>query len=377
MIDKVDITIIGAGVIGLAIARTLAPRYSNMLILEQADIPGSGISSRNSEVIHAGIYYPSGSLKARLCVRGKELLYDYCQHHAIEHKKIGKLIVARHSKDISTLQKLESQAIQNGVNDLQWWDEKKLQSEEPHVKAQLALLSPSTGIIDSHALMLSLLGEAESHGAQLVCRSKVIQISPEQSGFRVSVANDDTDNSAFHFHSKIVINAAGLGAQTLASNIEGLDKQLVPPLHLCKGNYFSYTAPSPFRHLIYPVPEANTKGLGIHATLDLGGQVRFGPDTEYIDKEDYQVNPEQVVRFQSAIRHYFPALENDKLIPDYAGIRPKLQGPNDPFEDFKIQSSKQHGLKGLIQLFGIESPGLTSSLAIAEEVVRTLEQEKH
>lgn len=372
MSDKVDITIIGAGVIGLAIARALAPRYQDILILEQADIPGSGISSRNSEVIHAGIYYPSNSLKAKLCVEGKAQLYRYCQQKAIPHKKIGKLIVAQHSDDTAHLQELEHQAIKNGVNDLQWWDQKKLRIEEPQLKARTALFSPSTGIIDSHALMQTLLADAETYGAQLVCRSEVTHIYPNQQGFQLSV---EGDKSPFHFHSRIVINAAGLAAQTLASRIDRLNMQQVPPLYLCKGDYFSYQGTPPFQHLIYPLPEANTKGLGIHATLNLSGQVRFGPGTEYINKENYQVNSQLAERFQAAIRHYFPALMGDQLSPDYSGIRPKLQAPDAPFEDFQIHNHEQHGFKGLIQLFGIESPGLTACLAIAEHVANTLKQE--
>lgn len=372
MTTNADITIIGGGVIGLAIARTLASPDKQIFILEQEKQFGAGISSRNSEVIHAGIYYSSDSLKAKLCVSGKEQLYRYCQQRDIPHKKTGKLIVAQHAGEITALQTIEKQAHQNGVNDLRWWDKEKLLIEEPQIKADLALLSPSTGIIDSHALMQSLLADAESNGAQLVCHCKATRIQAMKNGFQIHV---DSNGEPYQFYSRAVINAAGLEAPLLAHTIEGLEKHLIPALYYCKGSYFSYSAPPPFKHLIYPVPEANNQGLGIHATLDLSGQIRFGPDTEYISTEDYPVNPLLREKFAQAIQRYFPTLQAEKLSSAYAGIRPKLAAPNSPAQDFQIQSAQQHGLAGLIQLFGIESPGLTASLAIAKQVADTLHEE--
>lgn len=389
--DKVDLTIIGAGLIGLAIARRLAPLFGTTLILEQAGQPGTGISSRNSEVIHAGIYYPSESLKAKFCTTGKELLYRYCHDRHIAHRRIGKLLVAQNNDELTALQQLERLAASNGVSDLQWLEGKELHQKEPLLQAMTALYSPSTGIIDSHQLMLSLLNEAQADGAQLVCNSPVTGITPLKAQFIVDI---NADNRPFQFQSRIVINAAGLGAQQIAHSIQGMESQLIPPLHYCKGSYFDYTSKAPFQHLIYPIPPANTTGLGIHATLDLAGQMRFGPDVEFLEdiefagrnssKQDtqqrgstvnsdlYRVSEKRKQLFQEAIRRYYPTLNPDKLVPAYAGIRPKLTHAAGTSQDFIIQSARQHHHPGLIQLFGIESPGLTSCLAIADHVADIL-----
>lgn len=363
--DQVELTVIGAGVIGLAIAAELAPRVKSLLILDAAAQIGSGISSRNSEVIHAGIYYPEDSLKAALCVRGKALLYAYCERHRIAYRRCGKLLVSNHPDETAQLEALEQQAQNNGVEDLCWLSTAALRAI-PALRAQQALLSPSTGILDSHQFMLSLLAKAESAGAQLALRSSVSRITPDPQGFVL----ETREAGDYRIHSRCVINAAGLGAQTLARGIEGLSAELIPPRYLCKGSYFSCTQRFDLPHLIYPLPTAH--GLGIHATMDLQGNLRFGPDTEYIDEEDYRPSAEQETAFYTAIRRYLPGLRDGSLQPAYAGIRPKLSAPGESSGDFVIQDSAQHGLPGLIQLFGIESPGLTASLAIAEQVASRL-----
>ncbi len=367
--EKVDVTVIGAGVVGLAIARSLAQHFKDVLILEQEGRIGAGISSRNSEVIHAGIYYASDSLKAQLCVKGKHQLYDYCQSHRVGHKRIGKLIVAQHDNDKAALDTLLTQAERNGVDDLQWWEAAEISAKEPHVKASLALFSPSTGIVDSHGLMESLLADAQQHQAQLVLHTGVTRITPQNTGFDVDMLSAQTP---YQCHSRIVINATGLQAQQVAHSIEGYDTSSIPLLYYAKGNYFHYSGRSPFNHLIYPLPEAKHSGLGIHATLDLAGQLRFGPDVRYIDDIDYQVDAYRLDAFQQAIQTYFPGLDPAKLAPDYVGIRPKLQAPGAASEDFCLHSAVQHQLPGLINLFGIESPGLTSCLALAEMVTKTV-----
>lgn len=364
--DKVDCCIVGAGVVGLAIARQLSQHRDSCLILDAETQFGSQTSSRNSEVIHAGIYYPKGSLKARLCVEGNKALYQYCQSKHIEHKRIGKLIVATRSSQIPQLEKIRIRALENTVNDLYWLDQQKLNQLEPNVKGCGALFSPSTGIINSHELMQSFLADTEKQGGQLVCQSHVENIEVTDDGFIIC---GTSQGQPFEIGCTTLINAAGLGAQQLAKHIHSADKKIsIPELHLCKGNYFSLQGAAPFKHLIYPLPEANTTGLGIHATLNLSGQVRFGPDTQYIPAINYQVNEEQKRNFVATIKTYYPELDPDNLLPDYSGIRPKLQAQGQPPGDFVIQGPKDHGIAGLVQLFGIESPGLTSCLAIGEYV---------
>ena len=328
---------------------------------------GEETSSRNSEVIHAGIYYPHNSLKAKLCVQGKKLLYQYCQERHIPVNKIGKLLVAQGAEEESYLKKTLIGAQKNGVDDLTWLDQSTLKQLEPELRATAALHSPSTGIIDSHAYMKSLLAQAEQNNAMFVAKTKMLSATPKPEGFEVSL---DSQGELLSIRCKYLINCAGLHSEILAQTIEGLDKSLIPKLHWCRGHYFSYQGKSPFKQLIYPIPRDN--GLGIHASLDMGGQLKFGPDTQYIEELNYDFPEKLQEEFIKQISAYFPTVTIDKLQPAYTGIRPKLQGANDPFKDFVIQTSQEHQLNGLINLFGIDSPGLTSSLAIADYVAEKL-----
>lgn len=362
-VDKVDVLIVGAGVIGLAIAARLSQHYDNVLLVDKNSAFGEETSSRNSEVIHAGIYYPHQSLKAKLCVRGKKLLYQYCQQRHIPHQKVGKLLVAHGKQEEAYLTNTLKQAQLNGVDDLVWQSKAQLQESTPALAATAALLSPSTGIIDVHSYMQSLLADVEHNGAQFVAQTRFVAATANRFGIQVLLESQGEEVKLDCQH---VINCAGLHATDVAKAIAEMPRSDIPQLHYCRGHYFSYQGKSPFKQLIYPIPEAN--GLGIHASLNTAGQLKFGPDTEYITSVDYQVSPNLKAKFVEAITKYFPDLDSEKLIPDYAGIRPKLQGPNDDFKDFCIQSEKQHHVQGLINLFGIDSPGLTSSLAIAEYV---------
>ena len=362
MVDQVDTCIVGAGVVGLAIARGLADLSPEIFVLEQAHEFGQGISSRNSEVIHAGIYYPKDTLKAVLCVRGKSLLYEYCQQRKISHRRCGKLIVATDAEEASALTSISDRAFNNG---LEFWSAAKLQQEEPALRAVLALHSPSTGIISSHELMNSLAADITNLAGQIVPKTEVVSITSESGGFLLGCL---IDGEPYQIWTRVLINSAGLGAQQLAARCDFINDSDIPSLYLCKGSYFVYSGKNPFKRLIYPVPEKTGAGLGVHATVDLGGQMKFGPDVEYLDEEDYTVGEEGCDRYYASIRRYFPAIERHHLLPGYAGIRPKLQGPDDPVRDFLIQSEIDHGVNGYVQLFGIESPGLTSCLAIAEQV---------
>ncbi|QYJ99548.1 NAD(P)/FAD-dependent oxidoreductase [Shewanella alkalitolerans] len=371
--DKLDAIVIGAGVVGLAVAASLSRRFGNVLIIDRAETLGTGISSRNSEVIHAGIYYPTGSLKAQLCVEGKRQLYAYCRLRGIAVNPLGKLIVATQAEQEAQLDFLLAQARANGVDDLAPLSHKQMQVLEPALKASAGLLSPSTGIVDSHGLMLSLLAEAEEYGAIFCPHTEFITAQADANGFRVELMQQGERVS---LETSYLINCAGLYATEVATRIEGLAEPLIPQLYWCKGHYFAYQGKSPFAHLIYPVPEPGLKGLGIHATLDFGGQLKFGPDTQYLtpdSQEDYRVPAALRQRFYQAISRYYLGLDIDRLVPDYAGIRPKLQGPDDTeVADFMIQGEAQHGIPGLVNLLGIESPGLTASLAIAEQVSKQL-----
>lgn len=362
-LDHFDSCIIGAGVIGLAIGRQLAKAGRSVLILEQQDRYGSETSSRNSEVIHAGIYYPTGSLKARLCVEGKTELYQYCAENQIEHRRIGKLIVASQAQK-STLLALKQQAEANGVLDLEWVDRARLQQMEPDVRADVALFSPSTGIINSHQLMDTLAAEIIANGGLISLHTQFMAAEQAAVGFRVNVLSS---GQPYQFHCQNLINSGGLHASRVARHIQLSSPIASPITHWCKGNYFSLQGASPFRHLIYPLPEPNTSGLGIHATLDMQGNARFGPDVEYCAitaTPDYRVDETRLPGFIQAIQRYYPHLNPDRLSPAYAGMRPKLQGPDDPPQDFLIQQPSP----GLIHLFGMESPGLTSCLAISRHV---------
>jgi L-2-hydroxyglutarate oxidase LhgO len=364
---EIDCVVIGAGVVGLACARRIAQSGCEVLILEAEGEIGSGISARNSEVIHAGIYYPTGSLKARLCVAGRDKLYAYCAHHGVTARKVGKLVVATTSEQIPALHKLMEQARANDVGDLALLSADEARAMEPELSCVAAFHSPSTGIIDTHGLMLSLLGEAEARGAALALHAPVERGWMEDDG-RVTLAIGGAE--PMRVTARLLVNAAGLGAQAIARNMQGYPADRIPPLHYAKGNYFSLSGPSPFSRLIYPMPEA--AGLGVHLTLDLAGQARFGPDVEWIDQPSYDVDAGRGDVFYAAIRTYWPRLRDGALQPAYAGIRPKIQAPGTPALDFRIDGPEVHGLPGQVHLYGIESPGLTSSLAIADEIAARL-----
>ncbi|QQB35396.1 NAD(P)/FAD-dependent oxidoreductase [Achromobacter deleyi] len=363
----VDCVVIGAGVVGLAIARALAQSGREVLVAEATEAIGTGTSSRNSEVIHAGIYYPAGSLKARLCVRGKHLLYAYCAERGIPHKRLGKLIVATSAEQAAQLEGIAQRARANGVDDLQFISGEDAMRLEPALRCTAALVSPSTGIVDSHALMLAYQGDAENAGAQCVFHTPLVsgRVRPE-GGFDLQFGGDD----AMSLSCNVLINSAGLQAPALARRIDGVPAASIPTDYLCKGSYFTLSGRAPFSRLIYPVPQH--AGLGVHLTLDMGGQAKFGPDTEWVGTEDYTLDPARAEVFYAAVRSYWPALPDEALAPGYTGIRPKISGPHEPAADFVIAGPAAHGVRGLVNLFGIESPGLTSSLALAEETLARL-----
>jgi len=359
--ETVDCVVLGAGVIGLACARALALAGREVLLLDAADAIGTGTSSRNSEVIHAGIYYPAGSLKARFCVGGRERLYAYCAERSIPHARLGKLIVATDEAELPTLGSIQARAAANGV-ELFPLSSSAARALEPQLRAAGALHSPVTGIVDSHALMLALQGDAEAAGALVVCRARVEGGAVGDGGIWLRVGGAEP----MELLARSLVNAVGLHAPDLARRIEGVPHETIPRAFLCKGSYYALQGRAPFSRLIYPVPEA--AGLGVHLTLDLGGQARFGPDTEWIEREDYDVDPARAAGFYAAIRRYWPALPDGALAPGYAGIRPKISGPGEPNADFRISGPAEHGIGGLVNLYGIESPGLTASLALAEHV---------
>lgn len=358
-----DAVVIGAGVIGLAIARAFCLKGQSVLVLEKNGAFGEETSSRNSEVIHAGIYYKKDSLKAKLCVEGKALLYDYCKANHVPHKRIEKLIVATSNEELATLDTIAKAAAANGVTDLQKLTQDEAMSLEPHLSCTGALLSPSTGVIDTHQYMLSLVGDIESQGGQIAYNAPFDSAMSITGGYKI--ISGDTELTA-----RNLINAAGLGAQKAAKKIEACHPLEIPTRYLAKGTYFTAHIKSPFSRLIYPVP--NTASLGIHVTLDMAGQIRFGPDQEWVDEINYELDPTRADAFYEAIRRYYPELEDRSLIPAYTGIRPKLQHPGGAVQDFHISGPKNHGNPGLALLYGMESPGLTSSLAIGSYIERLL-----
>eukprot|EP00903_Cladosiphon_okamuranus_P006820 g6645.t1 len=418
--ERVDCVVAGAGVVGLAVARALALRGREVLVCESGGAVGQGTTSRSSEVIHAGLYYEPGSLKARLCVQGRKALYRYCGERGIAHRRCGKLVVASTDLQLPALRDLRGRAEACGVTDIRLVGAQEAREMEPHVVCTEALFSPSTGIVDSHALTLSLQGDAEAAGAVVSLRTPVrgAEVLP---GGEILVSTEGID-----LRCRTMINCAGLGAVALARAVRSSNPASLPEAFFAKGNYFRYAGATPFKHLVYPLPEPNQAGLGVHATLDLAGQVRFGPDVEWLHQYpsngfggeggeegfDYRVDPSRSKAFHDAIRRYWPGVDEDKLVPDYSGIRPKLAGPggalrNDPDDDvlgdralgrrggghagaervagkkhggreadFMIQGRASHGVGGLVNLLGIESPGLTASLAIAEHVVYLLEKEE-
>jgi L-2-hydroxyglutarate oxidase LhgO len=363
--ETVDCVVIGAGVVGLAVARALALAGREVIVIEAAEGIGTETSSRNSEVIHAGIYYPKGGLMARTCVAGRRLLYAYCKEHGVPHRNCGKLIAATSEAENEKLAEIKGRAEANGVEGMRLLSAAEAVAMEPNLHCTAALLSSSTGIIDSHSYMLALQGDAESCGAMFAFHSPVEEGRVMNDGIDLVVGGAEP----MKLRCRLVINSAGLHAPTLAKKIAGMPSDRVPTAYYAKGNYFTLTGRSPFSRLIYPVPVPG--GLGVHITVDMGGQAKFGPDVEWIDGIEYTVDPHRADKFYAAVRRYWPSLKDGALQPGYAGIRPKIVPQGAPAQDFVIQGPADHGVPGLINLFGIESPGLTASLALAEQV-RTL-----
>ena len=364
--DRVDAVVIGAGLVGLAVARALALAGREVVILEAEDAIGTHTSSRNSEVIHAGIYYPQGSLKARACVEGRRRLYDYCAERGVPHRRCGKLIVATDAAQLAELQAIRRKAHANGVTDVAPVSLAEVHAMEPELTCVAALHSPSTGIVDSHALMLAYLGDAQNAGAMLALKSRLDKACVRQNGIELHVGGAEP------LIAGLVVNSAGLTAPAVARRIEGYPADKAPRQLYAKGNYYSLARRAPFSRLIYPVPEPG--GLGVHVTLDLGGRARFGPDVEWVERIEYSVDPDRAQRFYAAIRRYWPGLPDGALEPAYCGIRPKTSGQNEPPADFIVQGPREHGVRGLVQMYGIESPGLTASLALADHVAALLSQ---
>jgi L-2-hydroxyglutarate oxidase LhgO len=361
-----QVLVVGAGVIGLAVARTLALAGHKVIVAEAASAIGTGISSRNSEVIHAGLYYPSGSLRARHCPPGRRALYELAGSHGVPHRKCGKLVVAAQAGEIARLQAIHAQAVANGVEGVAIISAQEAQKLEPALSCVAAMISPETGVVDSHRFMLALRGDLEDHGGAIAFNTPIERLERSQGEWRARFGGSDPQSIAVD----AVVNCAGLGAQRLARATAGYPCERIPRLVLAKGNYFNYSGRPAFSRLIYPVPVPG--GLGVHVTLDLAGRMRFGPDVEWIESENYDVASERAQSFYASIRKYWPTLPDNSLAPDYAGIRPKLSGPGEPALDFMVEGPAQHGLAGLVNMFGIESPGLTCALSLAAEVTRYL-----
>jgi len=360
--ETVDAVVVGAGVVGLAVARALALAGREVIVLDAAEGIGTETSSRNSEVVHAGIYYPQDSLMARLCVEGRRLLYAFCDDHGVSYAKCGKLIVATTDSEAERLDGILARAERNGVEGMRRLTGDEARAMEPALACVAALHSPQTGILDSHAYMLALQGDAEAAGAMFAFHAPVLGGRAKMGGVILDIGGAEP----MTLLARTVVNAAGLHATALAAGIVGMPRQMVPKTFYARGNYFTLAGRAPFERLIYPVPEPG--GLGVHLTLDLGGQARFGPDVEWIDAIDYSVDPVRADVFYAAVRRYWPGLRDGALLPGYAGIRPKISGPGEPARDFVLQPPAAHGVAGLINLFGIESPGLTAAIALADLV---------
>ncbi|MBI4275101.1 MAG: NAD(P)/FAD-dependent oxidoreductase [Rhizobiales bacterium] len=362
-----QVLIVGAGVIGLAVGRAAARAGHDVIIAEAAGAIGTGVSSRNSEVIHAGMYYPPHSLRALHCTQGRRLLYPFCVAHGVPYRKCGKLIVATNDAESKKVEALHKQGLVNGVEGLDMIGGNAARALEPELTCIGALVSPETGVIDGHAFMLALRGDLEDHGGMIAFGTRVEYLAPSPQGWQVRFSGAEVGTITVD----AVVNAAGLGAQALAARIEGYPQGRAPRLVLAKGSYFGYRGRPVFSRLIYPTPVDG--GLGIHVTFDLAGRMRFGPDVEWIETESYDVDPKRAEMFYARIRTYWPALPDDTLVPDYSGIRPKLSGPGEPAVDFVMQTERDHGLPRLVQFFGIESPGLTSALSLADAAIQQLE----
>ncbi|MDT8855534.1 NAD(P)/FAD-dependent oxidoreductase [Paracoccaceae bacterium Fryx2] len=360
--DAMLVLVVGAGVLGLACARALALAGHDVVVAEAARAIGQGISSRNSEVVHGGMYYPAGSARHRHCIAGRRLLYAFCASHAVPHRRCGKLVVATTPEEEAKVARIHATGIENGVEGLRLIDRAEAQAMEPALSCRSALWSPETGIVDSHAFMLALSADLTDAGGVIALDTPVLAVDRDAAGYSVTFGGAEPGRLTVD----ALVNAAGLGAQALARRMPFYPENRIPPLVLAKGNYFGYSRRPPFSRLVYPAPVDG--GLGIHATLDMAGRMRFGPDVEWVDTEDYRVDPLRAEAFYARIRTYFPGLPDGSLAPDYAGLRPKLTGPGVPAADFRIDGPEAHGMPGLVQLFGIESPGLTASLSIAAEV---------